>query len=168
MRFASLGSGSKGNATYISDGQTSILVDAGLSGIEIQRRLASRNLNPDDLDAIVVTHEHSDHTRGVGILSRRYKLPVYINEKTGATAGNLSVQIDKLSNAGYIGVAKSFKGKKPVTAKRVAVSDFVLSVHILFLSAGISFRVLSYDSGNVSWLMYVRNNNQSHVPTVHL
>jgi phosphoribosyl 1,2-cyclic phosphodiesterase len=82
LAVCTLASGSKGNATYISDGQTSILVDAGLSGIEIQRRLTSRDLAPEDLDAIMVTHEHSDHTRGVGILSRRYKLPVYINPKT--------------------------------------------------------------------------------------
>jgi phosphoribosyl 1,2-cyclic phosphodiesterase len=82
LAICTLASGSKGNATYISDGETSILVDAGLSGIEIQRRLASRDLPPEDLDAIIVTHEHSDHIRGVGILSRRYKLPVYINPKT--------------------------------------------------------------------------------------
>ena len=82
LAVCTLASGSKGNATYISDGQTSILVDAGLSGIEIQRRLTSRDLAPEDLDAIMVTHEHSDHTRGVGILSRRYKLPVYIYPKT--------------------------------------------------------------------------------------
>ena len=88
LAVCTLASGSKGNATYISDGQTSILIDAGLSGIEIQRRLTSRDLSPEDLDAIIVTHEHSDHTRGVGILSRRYKLPVYINPKThGACSG---------------------------------------------------------------------------------
>ncbi|MGD8443727.1 MAG: MBL fold metallo-hydrolase, partial [Desulfobacterales bacterium] len=77
-----LASGSKGNATYISDGETSILIDAGLSGVELQRRLVSRDLDPEHLDAIIVTHEHSDHVQGVGILSRRYKLPVYINQKT--------------------------------------------------------------------------------------
>ena len=77
-----LASGSKGNATYISDGDTSILIDAGLSGVELQRRLVSRDLDPEHLDAIIVTHEHSDHVQGVGILSRRYKLPVYINQKT--------------------------------------------------------------------------------------
>ena len=82
LAVCTLASGSKGNATYVSDGETSILVDAGLSGIEIQRRLAARHLSPEDLDAIIVTHEHSDHIRGVGILSRRYKLPVYINPKT--------------------------------------------------------------------------------------
>ncbi len=82
LAICMLASGSKGNATYISDGQTSILIDAGLSGVELQRRLASRNLAPEDLDAIIVTHEHSDHIRGVGVLSRRYRLPVYINQKT--------------------------------------------------------------------------------------
>jgi phosphoribosyl 1,2-cyclic phosphodiesterase len=82
LAICMLASGSKGNATYISDGDTSILIDAGLSGVELQRRLASRDLAPEHLDAIIVTHEHSDHVQGVGVLSRRYKLPVYINPKT--------------------------------------------------------------------------------------
>ena len=82
LAVCTLASGSKGNATYVSDGKTSILIDAGLSGIEIQRRMAARDLSPEDLDALIVTHEHSDHIRGVGILSRRYQLPVYINPKT--------------------------------------------------------------------------------------
>ena len=74
-----LASGSRGNSIYVSDGDTSILVDAGLSGVEIERRMASRGLSPGDLDAIVVSHEHEDHIRGVGILSRRFNLPVYVN-----------------------------------------------------------------------------------------
>jgi phosphoribosyl 1,2-cyclic phosphodiesterase len=76
-----LASGSKGNAIYISDGYTSILVDAGLSAMEIKRRLKSRGLNPKDLDAIVVSHEHSDHIQAVGVLSRQLKLPVYLSGK---------------------------------------------------------------------------------------
>jgi phosphoribosyl 1,2-cyclic phosphodiesterase len=89
LAVCNLASGSKGNATYISDGETAILVDAGLSGIELQRRLTSRNLAPEALDAIIVTHEHGDHVRGAGILSRRFKLPVYINQKTAAAAPGL-------------------------------------------------------------------------------
>jgi len=81
-----LASGSKGNAVYISDGATAVLVDAGLSGIEIQRRMRSRGLVPEDLDAIIVSHEHTDHIQGVGVLSRRYRLPVYINRKTRKAA----------------------------------------------------------------------------------
>ncbi|NNL77506.1 MAG: MBL fold metallo-hydrolase [Desulfobacterales bacterium] len=82
LAVCTLASGSKGNATYISDGETAILIDAGLSGVELNRRLTSRGLAAEHLDAIIVTHEHSDHIRGVGVLSRRYKLPVYINRKT--------------------------------------------------------------------------------------
>ena len=89
LAVCNLASGSKGNATYISDGQTAILVDAGLSGIELQRRLAARNLAPEKLDAIIVTHEHSDHVKGAGILSRRFNLPVYINDKTQAASPGL-------------------------------------------------------------------------------
>ncbi len=76
-----LASGSKGNAFYISDGFTSILIDAGLSAKEIKRRLKSRGLNPNDLDAILVTHEHSDHIQAVGVLSRQLKLPIYLSRK---------------------------------------------------------------------------------------
>jgi phosphoribosyl 1,2-cyclic phosphodiesterase len=77
-----LASGSRGNAVFVSDGTTSILIDAGLSGIEIERRLRSQNLCPENLDAIVVSHEHSDHIHGVGVLSRRFDLPVFINKQT--------------------------------------------------------------------------------------
>ena len=81
-----LASGSKGNAIYVSDGSTAVLVDAGLSGIEIERRMKSRNISPESLHAIVVSHEHADHIRGVGVLSRRYNLPVYISAKTSEAA----------------------------------------------------------------------------------
>ncbi len=77
-----LASGSRGNAIYVSDGTTAVLFDAGLSGIEIQRRMASRGLSPDNLDAIVVSHEHNDHVNAVGVLARRFGLPVYINAGT--------------------------------------------------------------------------------------
>ena len=77
-----LASGSKGNATYVSNGRTSILIDAGLSGKELQRRMADKGLDPASLDAILVSHEHTDHIRGVGIMSRRFGLPVHISEST--------------------------------------------------------------------------------------
>ena len=77
-----LASGSRGNATYISDGRTAILIDAGLSGVEIQRRMARKGLDPGSLNAILVSHEHADHIHGVGVLSRRFGLTVYINDRT--------------------------------------------------------------------------------------
>ena len=84
-----LASGSKGNAIYISNGNTAILVDAGLSGVEVERRLNSRNLTARSLDAVIVSHEHSDHIMGVGVLSRRYDLPVYISSRTAEACDRL-------------------------------------------------------------------------------
>jgi phosphoribosyl 1,2-cyclic phosphodiesterase len=81
-----LASGSKGNATYVSDGQTAVLIDAGLSGIEIQRRMAAKALDPENLDAVLVSHEHADHIQGVGVLARRFGLPVFINDGTWQVA----------------------------------------------------------------------------------
>ena len=84
-----LASGSKGNAIYLSDGETEILFDAGLSGVELERRMAARELNPRHLSAIVVSHEHHDHIQGVGVLARRYHLPVYMSRATDKAAYRL-------------------------------------------------------------------------------
>ncbi len=86
MRFCVLGSGSRGNCTYIEAGDTCILIDAGFSGKEITRRLALIGRRPEQLSAILVTHEHNDHVAGVGVLSRRFKLPVHANRKTSLAA----------------------------------------------------------------------------------
>lgn len=110
-----LASGSKGNAIYISSGTVSILVDAGLSGIEIERRMLSRNLDPQQLDAIVVSHEHSDHIQGVGVLSRRYRLPVYMNAKTRDSA---------LPQLGKIEKLVEFECGIPFQIKDIAVHPF--------------------------------------------
>jgi phosphoribosyl 1,2-cyclic phosphodiesterase len=77
-----LASGSRGNCTYVATERARLLVDGGLSAREIERRLLSIGASPKDLSGIVVTHEHVDHVRGVGTLSRRYKLPVYLNKQT--------------------------------------------------------------------------------------
>lgn len=100
-----LASGSKGNAIYVSDGATSLLVDAGLSGIDIQRRMEWAGLCPERLSAIVVSHEHSDHIRGVGVLSRRYKLPVYISPDTLKAAGS---QMGRLHDIRPFHIGRSF------------------------------------------------------------
>ncbi len=81
-----LASGSKGNAIYVAGQGAALLFDAGLSGREIERRMRTRQLEPTSLTGIVVSHEHSDHIKGVGVLSRRYKLPVYITPETGRQA----------------------------------------------------------------------------------
>lgn len=87
MRFCVLGSGSKGNATFVEAGETRILIDAGFSGIEVERRLAAIEIDIATISALLVTHEHGDHIRGVQVLSRRYSLPVYVSKSTREAAG---------------------------------------------------------------------------------
>ncbi|MBI9081977.1 MAG: MBL fold metallo-hydrolase [Desulfobacterales bacterium] len=82
LTVCALASGSRGNAIFVSDGTTAILIDAGLSGVEIERRMAHHGLLSADLDAIVVTHEHNDHIQGVGVLARRFHLPVFMTRQT--------------------------------------------------------------------------------------
>jgi len=82
MRFASLGSGSKGNATLIETADTCLLLDCGFTVKETEARLERLGKTGHDLDAVLVTHEHSDHIKGVGALARKYKLPVYLTAGT--------------------------------------------------------------------------------------
>ena len=113
-----LASGSKGNAIFVSSGSTSILVDAGLSGIEIERRLKSRGLCPEDLDAILVSHEHADHIQGVGVLSRRFNLPVYINPETQKAAA---------FQLGYVHEFKNFECGSTFMIEDLAIHPFSIS-----------------------------------------
>lgn len=82
MIFCSLYSGSSGNSIFVSGGNAKILIDAGLPGRNIENALKSIGESPTDIDAIFVTHEHIDHTKGVGVLSRRYDIPIYAKEPT--------------------------------------------------------------------------------------
>ncbi|WP_252216695.1 MBL fold metallo-hydrolase [Clostridium sp. VAP41] len=82
MIFCSLYSGSSGNSMFIASEKSKILIDAGLPGKRIDEALKSINQSPNDLDGIFVTHEHSDHIKGVGVLSRKYDIPIYANSNT--------------------------------------------------------------------------------------
>lgn len=82
MRFTVLGSGSTGNAVLISSERTNVLVDAGLSAREILRRLAAVGVDPDELDGVLITHEHSDHAGGLRVLLAAIKCPVFISGET--------------------------------------------------------------------------------------
>jgi len=82
MRFSVLASGSGGNACYVETAQSRIMIDAGLSRRELLRRLDLIEVNPKTLDALIITHEHTDHVKGAGPLARLLDIPVYINSPT--------------------------------------------------------------------------------------
>ncbi|WP_164670530.1 MBL fold metallo-hydrolase [Virgibacillus doumboii] len=88
LRFSVLASGSTGNAFYIESEKERLLVDAGLSGKQMNRLLSEVQVDPANLTGILVTHEHSDHIKGLGIIARKYNLPIYANEKTWNAMNN--------------------------------------------------------------------------------
>lgn len=82
MRFSVLGSGSKGNCTLVESGSTRLLIDNGFSGKELLRRLSCVGVSAESLSGLVITHEHGDHVKGVGVVARKLGLPVYANPLT--------------------------------------------------------------------------------------
>ena len=87
MQICPLGSGSSGNSIYLRAGETHLLIDAGLPGQVIARSLATLGVAVADIAGILITHEHSDHLRGIPLLARKYNLPVYAS---GGTADELA------------------------------------------------------------------------------
>ena len=90
MEFCTIASGSSGNCIYVGSEATHLLVDVGISGKKAEAGLNSLGLTGRDLDGILVTHEHMDHVAGLGVMARKYEVPIY------ATTGTLE-EIQKLS-----------------------------------------------------------------------
>ena len=105
MRFASLGSGSKGNALLIEAGGTRVLLDCGFGPGEVSARMARLGLEPSDLDAVIVTHEHGDHGDGVAKLAARCDIPVYL---TRGTLSGLGAEGRTIANAKLIDACTPF------------------------------------------------------------
>ena len=118
MKFCVLGSGSRGNSIYVESGATAILVDGGFSGKEIASRLARIGRDIDCLKAIFVTHEHHDHISGVGVVSRRSRLPVFANEGTYRGAGKTLTKLFKQAE---------FETGEPIDFDGLRVRSFAIS-----------------------------------------
>src|SRR5690349_8052417 len=80
--FCPLASGSKGNALYFGSAKTKILIDAGISLKDLTERLAEIEVDVKDLEAVLITHEHIDHIRGLSALCRKWDIPVFTNAET--------------------------------------------------------------------------------------
>jgi len=117
-RLTILGSGSSGNCAYLETDTTRILVDAGLSGRQIEERLAAIGKSPANLHAIFITHEHGDHVQGLRVFSNRYRIPVYANRPTRAAV------LEGFSSSGSGGRATAFDWRVFETGQRFAAGDF--------------------------------------------
>lgn len=82
MEFFSIASGSSGNCICVGSDQTHILIDVGISKKRVEAGLFQNDLSPADISAILITHEHSDHISGLGVLSRKYNIPIYTTKET--------------------------------------------------------------------------------------
>lgn len=96
MEVCVLASGSKGNCIYVSGGGTALLVDVGLSAREIESRLAAAGIAPESIQAVLFTHDHVDHFRGVDVFSRRFPVRLFANE---GTAAGIELGCPKLTSA---------------------------------------------------------------------
>ncbi len=97
FKFRSLYSGSSGNSLFVETPNTKILIDAGESAKKIETALNNMNISVEDIDAILVTHEHSDHVKGLGTLSKKFQLPVYANQETWDAMPEISSKISEVN-----------------------------------------------------------------------
>ncbi len=114
LYFSSLNSGSNANCYYISNAHEAILVDAGLSCKETEKRMQRLGLKMENLKAVFISHEHSDHINGIQTLSKKYQLPVYISQKTLA---NSNLVIDGQ-------LIRYFKGDETVAVGDIQIKCF--------------------------------------------
>jgi phosphoribosyl 1,2-cyclic phosphodiesterase len=155
FQIAVLASGSKGNSAVIRTSKTKILLDAGLSGKRIMGSMAALRLNPQKLDAVVVSHEHNDHIRGAGIICRRLKVPLYISQKTYESCNQ---KLGKLP-AGQIHfeIGKKFRIKDLEIEPFVSSHDAVDSCNFIFKKSGSTRKLaLVTDVGYSSRLMLMK------------
>lgn len=95
MRVCNLSSGSDGNLTYIETQSTKLLVDCGLSCSEIAKRLSLINVDCNDIDAIIITHEHSDHIKGLSVFAKKYRANIYAHDESWCALEKLVEKIDR-------------------------------------------------------------------------
>jgi phosphoribosyl 1,2-cyclic phosphodiesterase len=155
MRFSILASGSTGNAAIVQSGGTTIMIDAGLSAKKLEQLMEARGVEPHRIDALLVTHEHADHIRGLGPLARKYDLPVYANAGTWKAMENTIGEIDDRRR-------HVFETGKPIDFGSLRVESFAIS-HDAAEPVGFSFSDRSLKLSLATDLGYVSPNVREHV-----
>ncbi|MGI6069660.1 MAG: MBL fold metallo-hydrolase [Blautia sp.] len=122
MRLCSIASGSSGNCIYVGSENAHVLVDAGISGKRIATGLGAIEMSPADMDGILVTHEHSDHMKGLGVLARKYEIPIYATPGTIRAILGMS-QVGRLPD----GIFREISADVPFQIKDLTVKPFSIS-----------------------------------------
>lgn len=122
MRLCSIASGSSGNCIYVGSEATHLLVDVGISGKRAECGLNSLDISPRELDGILITHEHADHIAGLGVMARKYEIPIYATQGT----------IEAIKNTGSLGkideeLFVEIQADKKLTIKDIAVNPMRIS-----------------------------------------
>lgn len=122
MRLCSIASGSSGNCIYVGSECAHVLVDIGISGKKMETGLNSLELTGRDIDGILITHEHSDHIKGLGVIARRYGIPIY------ATGGTVDAMV-RSGSLGKIpeGIFREIREDEPFLIKDLKVKPFTIS-----------------------------------------
>lgn len=122
MNLCSIASGSSGNCVYVSSEKSSILIDVGISGKRVEQGLNEIDLTTKDIDGILVTHEHSDHIQGLGVLARKYEIPIY------ATKGTIEA-IRSIKSLGKFpeGIFQEIEADKEFQIQDLTVHPFAIS-----------------------------------------
>lgn len=121
MRLCSIASGSSGNCIYAGSEETHLLIDVGISGKRMEQGLHALNLTGKDIDGILVTHEHSDHIKGLGVVARKYQIPIYT---TGGTVDAM-VRSNALGKVPE-GIFHEIREDESFTIKDVTVHPFTI------------------------------------------
>jgi phosphoribosyl 1,2-cyclic phosphodiesterase len=128
MKVAVLGSGSAGNSVLVSAGETRLLIDAGFSARSLADRLEQLGVSPDSITGIVVTHDHGDHTRGMGVFARRHGTPLHLTERTREACSKLLTGDERVVE---------YRPGAPFTVRNLRVESFY-TVHDAADPVGIS------------------------------
>jgi phosphoribosyl 1,2-cyclic phosphodiesterase len=152
VRICVLASSSAGNSTFIGTGSTRILIDAGLSLRELKIRLELIGESPERLDAILITHEHSDHVAGLPVLLKRYRVPVFLTHITAPTIewGCAEPRLE------------TFQAGTGFTIGDIAVASFTIP-HDAADPVGYTFRVEGRKIGHVTDLGYIPDSIRVHL-----
>lgn len=142
LNFCSLYSGSSGNSLYIETENTKILIDCGVSCKKVEEGLASLDVNPSSIDAVLITHEHSDHVKGLGTFSKKYNIPIFANQET---LDKMQEQVAKISNNNI----NTFK-----VADKFEIGDLSIS----------SFSI-SHDAANPCGFNFFKDNKKISIAT---